>query len=68
LLQDSIPPDLAFRAVLDASGALAHGKRWDRAKEVVSGAASAEIPDDLERARDLLQLIRGYKLVLSGEC
>jgi hypothetical protein len=67
LLQESIPPDLAFRAVLDASGALAHGQRVDRAKEVLEGAASAELPSDLDRARDLLQLIRGYKLVLSSE-
>ncbi|HWZ90989.1 MAG TPA: hypothetical protein VNW92_19140 [Polyangiaceae bacterium] len=65
LLQDSIPPDLAFRAVLDASGALAHGKRLDRAKEVLEGAAAAQLPADLDRAKDLLQLIRGYKLVLS---
>ena len=65
LLQDSVPPDLAFRAVLDASGALAHGQRVDRAKEVLSGAASAELPEDFERARDLLQLIRGYERVLS---
>jgi len=67
LLQDSIPPDLAFRAVLDASGALAHGKRSDRAKEVLTGAASAEVPADFDRARDLLQLIRGYELVLSTD-
>ncbi len=67
LLQDSIPPDLAFRAVLDASGALAHGKRVDRSNEVLAGAAAAELPADLGRARDLLQLIRGYKLVLSTD-
>jgi hypothetical protein len=67
LLQESIPPDLAFRAVLDASGALAHGKRLDRAKEVLAGAAAAQLPPDLDRARDLLQLIRGYQLVLSSD-
>jgi hypothetical protein len=67
LLQDSIPPDLAFRAVLDASGALAHGRRVDRAKEVLAGAAAAQLPPDLDRARDLLSLIRGYELVLSSD-
>jgi hypothetical protein len=65
LLSDSIPPDLAFRAVLDASGALAHGKRFDRAQEILKGAAAAQLPPDFERATDLLQLIRGYELVLS---
>jgi hypothetical protein len=67
LLSDSIPPDLAFRAVLDASGALAHGKRVDRAEQVLKGAAAAELPADLDRARDLLQLIRGYQLVLASD-
>jgi hypothetical protein len=67
LLQDSVPPDLAFRAVLDAAGALDHGKRLDRAKEVLESAAAAQLPADLERARDLLQLVAGYKLVLSTD-
>ncbi len=67
LLSDSVPPDLAFRAVLDASGALAHGNRLDRAQEVLRGAAAAELPADLDRARDLLQLVRGYALVLSSD-
>lgn len=65
LLSESIPPDLAFRAVLDASGALAHGKRVDRAREILSGAAAAQLPAGLDRASDLLQLIRGYKLMLA---
>jgi hypothetical protein len=64
LLSDNIPPDLALRAVLDASGALAHGERFDQAQKILAGAASAELPPDLPRAQDLLQLIRGYKLVL----
>jgi hypothetical protein len=65
LLNDDIPPDLALRAVLDASGALAHGERFAQAQKLLDGAASADLPPDLLRARDLLQLIRGYKLVLS---
>ena len=65
LLSDNIPPDLALRAVLDAAGALAHGERFDQAQKILSGAAGAELPPNLERAADLLQLIRGYKLVLS---
>ncbi|HEX3855445.1 MAG TPA: hypothetical protein VHW01_30995, partial [Polyangiaceae bacterium] len=65
LLSDNIPPDLALRAVLDASGALAHGERLEQAQKILLGAASAELPPDLERAQDLLQLIRGYKLVLA---
>jgi hypothetical protein len=64
LLSDNIPPDLALRAVLDASGALAHGERFEQAQKILAGAASAELPPDLQRAQDLLQLIRGYKLVL----
>jgi len=67
LLQDSVPPDLAFRAVLDASGALSRGKRTDRAEEVVASAASAELPGDFDRASSLLQLVRGYKIVLASE-
>ncbi len=65
LLSDNIPPDLALRAVLDVSGALAHGERFDQAQRILAGAASAELPPDLDRAQDLLQLIRGYKLVLA---
>ena len=64
LLNDNIPPDLALRAVLDASGALAHGERFAQAQKLLDGAASADLPPDLLRARDLLHLIRGYKLVL----
>jgi hypothetical protein len=64
LLSDNIPPDLALRAVLDASGALAHGERFEQAHQILAGAASAELPPDLDRAQDLLQLIRGYELVL----
>ncbi|MEI9953195.1 MAG: hypothetical protein WDO74_30500 [Pseudomonadota bacterium] len=66
LLSDNIPPDLAFRAVLDASGALAHGQRFEQAAKILAGAASAELPDELSRARDLLALIRGYEMVLDA--
>jgi len=66
LLQDSVPPDLAFRAVLDASGALDHGRRSARAQELLKSAASAELPQDQGPARDLLALVRGYELVLSA--
>ena len=66
LLNENIPPDLALRAVLDASGALAHGGRFEQADKILNGAANAELPPDLERAGDLLQLIRGYKLVLGA--
>jgi hypothetical protein len=66
LLNDNIPPELAFRAVLDASGALAHGERFEQADRLLKGAVNAEIPPDLERARDLLQLIRGYHLLLAA--
>jgi hypothetical protein len=66
LLQENAPPDLAFRAVLDASGALERGHRADRAKEVLAGAAAAELPPDFERARELVVLVRGYELVLSA--
>ena len=66
LLNDNIPPDLALRAVLDAAGALAHGRRFEQAEKILNGAATAEVPPDLERAYDLLRLIRGYKLVLSA--
>ena len=64
LLRDNIPPDLALRAVLDAAGALAHGQRYEQASKILSGAASAQFPDEMSRARDLLALIRGYQLVL----
>ena len=64
LLNDNIPPDLALRAVLDASGALAHGQRYEQAGRILEGAAAAELPPDLERARDLLQVIKGYELML----
>ncbi|MEO8905429.1 MAG: hypothetical protein ABI488_23190 [Polyangiaceae bacterium] len=65
LLSDNIPPDLALRAVLDAAGALAHGERFEQAQKILSGAAGAELPPNLQRSADLLQLIRGYKLVLT---
>ncbi|MEO7036225.1 MAG: hypothetical protein ABI335_20575 [Polyangiaceae bacterium] len=65
LLSDNIPPDLALRAVLDAAGALAHGERFEQAQKILSGAAGAELPPNLPRSADLLQLIRGYKLVLT---
>jgi hypothetical protein len=64
LLSDNIPPDLALRAVIDAAGALAHGSRFDQAQKLLAGAASAELPPNLRREQDLLQLIRGYQLVL----
>jgi hypothetical protein len=66
LLNDNIPPELAFRAVLDASGALAHGQRFEQADRLLQGAANAELPPDLERARDLLHLIRGYHSLLAA--
>jgi hypothetical protein len=67
LLQENAPPDLAFRAVLDAAGALDRGHRTDRAKEVLESAAAAELPPDFERARELLALVRGYQLILSTD-
>ena len=66
LLSDNIPPDLALRAVLDASGALAHGQRFEQAAKILAGAANAELPPEMSRARDLLSLIRGYELVLEA--
>ena len=66
LLSDNVPPDLALRAVLDAAGALAHGQRFEQATKILAGAATAELPEELTRARDLLALIRGYELVLSA--
>ncbi len=66
LLSDNIPPDLALRAVLDAAGALAHGQRFEQADRLLQGALNAQLPPDLERARDLLQLIRGYHLLLAA--
>jgi len=66
LLSDNVPPDLALRAVLDASGALAHGARFEQAAKILDGAATAELPEEMSRARDSLALIRGYELVLSA--
>ena len=66
LLSDNIPPELALRAVLDASGALAHGQRFEQATKILSGAATAELPEEFSRARDLLALIRGYEMVLEA--
>lgn len=66
LLSDNIPPDLALRAVLDASGALAHGERFEQAMKILSGASTAELPEELGRARDWLALIRGYETVLDA--
>jgi hypothetical protein len=65
LLNDNIPPELALRAVLDAAGALAHGQRFDQAQKILAGATNAELPPDFSRAQELLELIRGYKLVLA---
>lgn len=67
LLSDNVPPDLALRAVLDASGALAHGSRYEQAGRVLEGAVGAELPSDASRAHDLLILIRGYKVVLGTQ-
>jgi len=66
LLSDNIPPELALRAVLDASGALAHGQRFEQATKILSGAATAQLPEEMSRARDLLALIRGYEMVLDA--
>jgi len=66
LLSDNVPPDLALRAVLDASGALAHGQRFEQAAKILDGAVTAELPEEMSRARDALALIRGYELVLSA--
>ncbi|HEY0466876.1 MAG TPA: hypothetical protein VGC79_21880, partial [Polyangiaceae bacterium] len=66
LLSDNIPPELALRAVLDAAGALAHGQRFEQATKILSGAATAELPQEFGRARDLLALIRGYEMVLEA--
>jgi len=66
LLSDNIPPELALRAVLDASGALAHGQRFEQAAKILSGASTAQLPEELSRARDLLSLIRGYEMVLDA--
>jgi hypothetical protein len=66
LLSDNIPPDLALRAVLDAAGALAHGQRFEQAAKILSGASTAELPEEFGRARDLLSLIRGYEMVLDA--
>ena len=66
LLNENIPPELAFRAVLDASGALAHGQRFEQADRLLQGAVKADIPPDLERAGELLHLIRGYHSLLAA--
>jgi hypothetical protein len=66
LLSDNIPPEVALRAVLDASGALAQGQRYEQAAKILSSASTAELPGELSRARDLLGLIRGYQLVLGA--
>ena len=66
LLSDNIPPDLALRAVIDASGALAHGQRFEQATKILSGASTAELPEEFSRARDSLALIRGYEMVLGA--
>lgn len=66
LLNDNIPPELAFRAVLDASGALAHGQRFEQADRLLQGAVNAQLPPELENARDLLLLIRGYHALLAA--
>jgi len=66
LLSDNIPPDLALRAVIDAAGALAHGQRFEQAAKILSGAATAELPEEFARARDWLSLIRGYEMVLNA--
>ncbi len=66
LLNDNIPPELAFRAVLDASGALAHGQRFEQADRLLQGAVNAQLPPELENARDSLLLIRGYHALLAA--
>lgn len=66
LLSDNIPPDLALRAVIDAAGALAHGQRFEQATKILSGASTAELPQEFSRARDSLALIRGYEMVLGA--
>jgi len=66
LLSDNIPPDLALRAVIDAAGALAHGQRFEQAAKILSGASTAELPEEFSRARDSLALIRGYEMVLGA--
>jgi len=65
LLSESIPPGLAFRAVLDAAGALSRGPRSSRAEEVLTSAAEAKISPDLRDAAQLLSVIQGYRLLLS---
>ena len=66
LLSDNIPPDLALRAVIDAAGALAHGQRFEQASKILSGASTAELPEEFGRSRDWLALIRGYEMVLDA--
>jgi hypothetical protein len=64
LLSDNIPPDLALRAVIDAAGALAHGRRFEQATKILSQAATTRVPAELVRAREFSQLIDGYEMVL----
>ncbi|HET7542080.1 MAG TPA: hypothetical protein VFK05_19570 [Polyangiaceae bacterium] len=66
LLSDNIPPDLALRAVIDAAGALSHGERFEQATQILSGASTAQLPEEFGRARDFLALIRGYEMVLDA--
>lgn len=62
LIGQSLPPDLALRAVLDAAGALERLGRTADAQGVLSKAAEIEsLPGP---AGDLLVLIRAEKLVL----
>ncbi|HEY2410316.1 MAG TPA: hypothetical protein VGI10_30130 [Polyangiaceae bacterium] len=64
LLSESIPPDLAFRAVLDTAGSLSRGGRRDRALEIMHDAASAQVPAELQGLHDLWRLVKGYERVL----
>ena len=65
LIGESLPPDLALRAVLDAAGALERLGRTADALGVLSKAAEIEsLPGP---AGDLLLLIRAEKLVLQWD-
>ncbi len=65
LIGESLPPDLALRAVLDAAGALERLGRTADALGVLSKAAEIEsLPGP---AGDLLVLIRAEKLVLQWD-
>ncbi len=65
LIGESLPPDLALRAVLDAAGALERLGRTADALGVLSKAAEIEsLPGP---AGDLLTLIRAEKLVLQWD-